>query len=50
MSTTDGAYGPALDNISVDAVPEASTWAMMFVGFLGVGFLAYRRSGNLRLA
>lgn len=50
VSTTDGAYGPALDNISVDAVPEASTWAMMFVGFLGVGFLAYRRSGNLRLA
>lgn len=25
------------------AVPEASTWAMMVLGFLGVGFLAYRR-------
>jgi hypothetical protein len=26
-------------------VPEASTWAMMIMGFLGVGFLAYRRKG-----
>jgi hypothetical protein len=25
------------------AVPEASTWAMMILGFCGVGFLAYRR-------
>jgi len=25
------------------AVPEASTWAMMLLGFAGVGFLAYRR-------
>ena len=39
-----------LTNIS--AVPEASTWAMMIIGFLGVGFLAYRRSGGttVRLA
>jgi hypothetical protein len=40
------------DNIAT--VPEASTWAMMLLGFLGVGFLAYRRkSGSgaaLRLA
>jgi hypothetical protein len=27
------------------AVPEASTWAMMILGFLGVGFMAYRRKG-----
>jgi hypothetical protein len=34
------------------AVPEASTWAMMILGFMGVGFLAYRRRGqpNFRLA
>jgi hypothetical protein len=33
------------------AVPEASTWAMMIVGFFGVGFMAYRhqRQGGLRL-
>lgn len=37
---------------TVSAVPEASTWAMMIVGFLGVGFMAYRRkpSARLRLA
>jgi hypothetical protein len=25
------------------AVPELSTWAMMILGFAGIGFLAYRR-------
>ncbi|MBR0725072.1 PEPxxWA-CTERM sorting domain-containing protein [Bradyrhizobium manausense] len=36
---------------TISAVPEPSTWAMMIFGFLGVGFLAYRRSaGNVRLA
>lgn len=34
------------------AVPEPSTWAMMILGFAGVGFLAYRRKnqGSVRLA
>jgi PEP-CTERM motif len=34
------------------AVPEPSTWAMMILGFMGVGFMAYRRRGqqNFRLA
>ena len=34
------------------AVPEPSTWAMMMLGFFGVGFLAYRRKnqGSVRLA
>jgi hypothetical protein len=35
------------------AVPEASTWAMMILGFLGLSFMAYRRKQNgpaLRLA
>jgi hypothetical protein len=31
--------------ILVEAVPEASTWAMIMLGFLGVGFMAYRKSG-----
>jgi PEP-CTERM motif len=35
----------------VAAVPEPATWAMMILGFLGVGLLAYRRkNGTLRLA
>jgi choice-of-anchor C domain-containing protein len=37
------AFGPALDNVSVTPVPEPSTWAMMIVGFMGIGFMAYRR-------
>jgi hypothetical protein len=28
------------------AVPEPSTWAMMILGFAGVGFMAYRRKGQ----
>ena len=28
---------------TVAAVPEPSTWAMMILGFAGVGFMAYRR-------
>jgi hypothetical protein len=28
------------------AVPEPSTWAMMILGFTGVGFMAYRRRNN----
>jgi hypothetical protein len=36
------------------SIPEPSTWAMMVLGFLGVGFMAYRRksqgSSSLRLA
>jgi hypothetical protein len=39
--------------VAISAVPEPSTWAMMILGFLGVGFMAYRRKGvrpQLRLA
>jgi hypothetical protein len=37
---------------TVTAVPEPATWAMMILGFFGVGFMAYRRKGSasLRLA
>jgi hypothetical protein len=34
---------------TVTAVPEPATWAMMILGFLGVGFMAYRRKGNVSL-
>jgi hypothetical protein len=37
--------------IIAQAVPEPSTWAMMILGFIGLGFIAYRRSGStLRIA
>jgi hypothetical protein len=32
------------------AVPEPSTWAMMIMGFAGVGFMAYRRSRKNTMA
>jgi hypothetical protein len=34
--------GPAVTS----AVPEPSTWAMMILGFFGIGFLAHRRSNR----
>jgi hypothetical protein len=30
----------------VGAVPEPSTWAMMILGFAGIGFMAYRRKSQ----
>jgi hypothetical protein len=32
------------------AVPEPSTWAMMILGFAGVGFMAYRRKDKLAMS
>jgi PEP-CTERM motif len=37
-----------IDNVqfgAVSAVPEPSTWAMLILGFAGVGYMAYRRRG-----
>jgi hypothetical protein len=31
----------------IAAIPEPSTWAMMIVGFAGMGFMAYRRGSKL---
>jgi hypothetical protein len=31
---------------TVNAVPEPSTWAMMILGFAGIGFMAYRRKSK----
>ncbi|ANW00407.1 hypothetical protein LMTR13_09755 [Bradyrhizobium icense] len=33
-------------SIQVNAVPEPSTWAMLILGFAGVGFVAYRRKSR----
>ena len=35
--------------IEVSAVPEPSTWAMMILGFAGLGFMAYRRKNKMAL-
>jgi hypothetical protein len=38
--------GGSLDVTAVAGVPEPSTWAMMLLGFAGVGFMAYRRKSK----
>jgi PEP-CTERM motif len=35
-----------LVSATISAVPEPSTWAMMILGFAGVGFMAYRRKSK----
>ena len=45
MSSTQGfgyTYAFAASGFS-SAIPEPSTWAMMLIGFAGLGFVAYRR-------
>jgi hypothetical protein len=34
---------------AISAVPEPSTWAMMILGFAGVGFMAFRRKNKTAL-
>ena len=42
----DGLNPINLQIAAVAAVPEPSTWAMMILGFLGVGFVTYRRKSS----
>ncbi len=44
----DSYYGDnsGTQTLTISAVPESSTWAMMVLGFAGVGFLAYRRKNR----
>ena len=44
-TTTMGSF-IQFDNVGVAAVPEPSTWAMMILGFAGVGFMTYRRKNQ----
>jgi hypothetical protein len=49
-STNDGVPGQFLfevrNGVITSGVPEPSTWAMMLLGFGGIGFMAYRRKQN----
>jgi hypothetical protein len=42
----DPIVGYFVEYDSPSAVPESSTWAMMLLGFLGLGLVAYRRKGK----
>jgi hypothetical protein len=45
-ATTGGSTIVDFTTGAVGAVPEPSTWAMMLLGFAGVGFMAYRRKSK----
>jgi hypothetical protein len=45
-TTADGPLALRVQFDSVAAVPEPATWGMMILGFLGVGFMAYRRKNT----
>jgi hypothetical protein len=43
--------GNLLDNVSLStAVPELSTWGMLFLGFAGLGYAAFRRGRHTSAA
>jgi hypothetical protein len=46
LAEGSNSYAVSGQILVVDPVPEASTWAMMILGFLGVGFVAYRKRGS----
>jgi hypothetical protein len=43
MHTAQYPSGEIRGQLGVAAVPEPSTWAMLLLGFAGIGFMAYRR-------
>jgi hypothetical protein len=45
----DGSETEGIDNVNLmtAAVPEPSTWAMMILGFAGLGFMGYRRRNSV---
>lgn len=43
VTSGNASYGDETSSVSVTAVPEVSTWAMMLAGFAGLGFVGYSR-------
>jgi hypothetical protein len=39
-------FSNGVDNATLGAVPEPSTWAMLLIGFAGLGFAAHRRQSK----
>jgi choice-of-anchor C domain-containing protein len=42
-SDTDGVFGGVIGGVNVSAVPEPATWAMLLLGFGGIGWTLRRR-------
>lgn len=42
-------YGAVIGDVSISAIPEPATWAMMIIGFCGLGMMAYRRKSKAAL-
>ena len=49
-STKTNGYTEALEFAPTTPVPEPATWALMLLGFVGVGFAGFRRAGRARAA
>jgi hypothetical protein len=43
------AKGPLANVLAVSSIPESSTWAMMTLGFAGLGYAAFRRRGKSQI-
>ena len=42
--------GAIFETSSPSPIPEPSTWAMMLLGFAGLGFAGYRKARSARTA
>jgi Protein of unknown function (DUF642)/PEP-CTERM motif len=48
-SDDPGAFGGVVGGVTISAVPEPSTWAMMILGFVGISAMTYRRRKSAML-
>ena len=47
IDLTINGFGAFIIGGVVEAVPEPSTWAMMLIGFAGLGFVGYRTKSRV---